>query len=77
MNIKDIISLLEDSGYAGNLDLDPSRSFSENGIDSLDVFSWLAVIEEKYGISVDDEEFSKIKTPADLLEFVNNKLSST
>ena len=77
MNIQDILPLLEDSGFAGSLDLDASKTFSENGIDSLDVFSWLAAIEEKYGVSVDDEEFPMIKTPNDLLEFVSNKLSST
>lgn len=77
MNIQDILPILEDSGYAGSLDLDASKTFSENGIDSLDVFSWLAAIEEKYGVSIGDEEFPMIKTPNDLVKFINNKLSST
>lgn len=74
MNLQDLLPLLESSGYAGNLNLDPAKTFSENGIDSLDVFSWLAAIEEKYGVSVSDEEFPLVQTPSDLVEFINNKI---
>lgn len=77
MNLQDLLPLLEDSGYAGNLDLDPVKTFAENGIDSLDTFSWLAAIEEKFGVSVDDDEFPLIKTPSDLVNFINEKMTSS
>ena len=75
INLQDLLPLLESSGYSGNLSLNSEKTFSENSIDSLDVFSWLAAIEEKYGVSVSDEEFPLIKTPADLVNFIMIKLS--
>ena len=74
MNLQDLLPLLEGSGYAGNLNLDPAKTFSQNNIDSLDVFSWLAAIEEKHGVSVSDDEFPLIRTPDDLVEFINKKI---
>tara|TARA_B100000073_G_scaffold346133_1_gene356799 strand:- start:1579 stop:1812 length:234 start_codon:yes stop_codon:yes gene_type:complete len=77
MTLQDLLPLLEASGYAGSLKINPDKNFSENGLDSLDVFSWIAAIEEKYEVSVSDEEFTTIKNPQDLVEFVQSNLHST
>ena len=74
MTLQDLLPLLESSGYAGSLEINPDKTFSENAIDSLDVFSWLAAIEEMYGVSVSDEEFTAIKSPQDLVEFIQSRL---
>jgi acyl carrier protein len=74
MTLQDLLSLLKSSGYGGSLDIMADKTFAENGLDSLDVFAWLAAIEEKYGVSVGDEEFSAINSPEDLVVFVKSRL---
>jgi acyl carrier protein len=74
MTLQDLLPMLESSGYAGSLEIDPTKTFSDNNIDSLDVFSWLATIEEKHGVSVSDEEFVAIKTPQDLVDFISSRI---
>jgi len=47
----------------------------ELGAESADVVNIIAVLEEKYQIVVKESEIAKIKTPADLLSIVVEKLS--
>ena len=75
MEIHDLIRLLEKSGYSGNLEINPLRTFSDNGIDSLDLFALLSVLDEEYNVSIEDDELSLIRTPGELLEFANKKIN--
>lgn len=47
----------------------------ELGAESADVVNIIAVLEEKYQIVVKESEIAKIRTPADLLSLVSEKLS--
>ena len=49
-------SALQKSGSSFDSKLDSQKTFVNNGVDSLDVFSMLSTIEEDYGVSVTDDE---------------------
>ena len=48
-----------------------NKPFSEIGLDSLDVFSFLSEIEAATGISLSEEEFAMVRTINDVIEIVN------
>ena len=67
-----ILDILKASGS----DVEPStedfdRSFSEIGLDSLDVYNFLSEIEVNLGKKVSDEEFQNLNTLNDVINFVN------
>ena len=45
-------------------------SFVSIGLDSLDMFSIVIKIEQKYNIKIDDDELTKIKTLKDAFEIL-------
>lgn len=53
---------------------DPSISFSDNGIDSLDLMSVFLAVEEKYELKFTDAELEQIRTAADVVATVNRRL---
>lgn len=49
----------------------PEASFSEDlGADSLDLFEVVMGIEEGFGITVDNDDLSKIQTVQDALDYI-------
>ena len=70
---KDIIKIIED------IDLDIKvtendfvKTFKELEIDSLDTFNIISEIENTYDIKISDEDFEKINSLNDILNFVKN-----
>jgi acyl carrier protein len=70
---KDIIKIIED------IDLDIKvtendfvKTFKELEIDSLDTFNIISEIENTYDIKISDEDFEKINSLNDVLNFVKN-----
>ncbi|STY31204.1 Acyl carrier protein [Legionella wadsworthii] len=55
--------------------IEEDLSFSEAGLDSLDAFTLLMKVEEKYGFSIPEKDVNQIKTFKDLIEYSNNKLT--
>ena len=53
---------------------DPSKSFRDNGVDSLDVMSLFLALEERYGVKFSEDEANSIKTPAGLTAALDRKL---
>lgn len=49
--------------------------FEEVGLDSLAILEVLSVLEQRFGIAVDDELAETLKTPAQLLDYVNGQLT--
>ncbi len=41
-------------------DLDPNKSLSELGVDSLDLLEWLHVLEDEYGLKLSDETVASV-----------------
>lgn len=51
------------------------NTFSDNGIDSLDIFAILLRIEDDLGVKVPDSELDGINTIKELIEHVNKKIN--
>lgn len=51
-------------------------ALSEQGIDSLDVVNVYLLIEEKFKVSIPDEDLDQVQTIDDIVTYVNNKLES-
>jgi len=49
---------------------DPTRSFEDNGLDSLDFMSLLMSVQELFGIMISNEEAETLATPIDLSDFI-------
>jgi len=56
-----------------NNDEDYDRPVREIGIDSLDMMSILLAIEEKYKISIPDDDVEQLKTLNLLIQYIENK----
>lgn len=73
-NIKEIIV---EADVLGNVEeMQGDVALSEQGIDSLDVVNVYLLIEEKFEISIPDEDLDQVKTIDDIVIYVNNKLES-
>lgn len=75
MNRDEILDLVRDH-LAAELELDPSQvtetaSFKEDfDADSLDLYELVMELEDRYGISVSEQEAGRIKTVGDAVDFV-------
>jgi acyl carrier protein len=58
-----------------NNDEDYDRPLREIGIDSLDMMSILLALEEKYNVSVPDEDMDQLKTINLIVAYAESKLS--
>lgn len=75
-NDQRIIEALHDAAIDFDVEnFSSSRSFRDNGIDSLDVMSLFLAIEEKHGIKFSATEAEAIKTPVDLSLALDRKLN--
>ncbi|HTA64694.1 MAG TPA: acyl carrier protein [Xanthomonadaceae bacterium] len=74
-NEQRIIDALQGAGIDFDLEnFAPSRSFRDNGIDSLDVMGLFLAIEEKHGVKFSEQEADAIKTPGELGLALDRKL---
>ena len=49
-----------------------SRLVEDLGADSLDVVELIMAFEDEFGVSLPDEEISKMKTVGDIVKFINS-----
>jgi len=71
-NIKEVIVEADVLG-----DVDEMKSdvpLSEQGIDSLDVVNVYLLLEEKFEVSIPDEDLEQVRTIDDIVTYINNKL---
>ena len=74
-NDQRIIDALNEAGIDYEVKgFDPSKSFRDNGIDSLDVMSLFLAIEEKHGVKFSEEETSSIQSPLGITAALDRKL---
>lgn len=45
------------------------------GCDSLDIVDMLMSVEEEFGVTVEDKDVSEMRTMADVVNFIDNKLA--
>jgi len=72
-NIKEVIVEADVLG-----DVDEMKSdvpLSEQGIDSLDIVNVYLLLEEKFEVSIPDEDLEQVKTIDDIVTYINNKLA--
>ena len=59
------------------LEIDPSSRLVEDlGIDSLDLVSIVLAAQERYGVAIDEDEVSGLRTMDDLVTFVGRRRQS-
>jgi len=73
-NIKEIIVEADVLGDAEEMQSDVA--LSEQGIDSLDVVNVYLLVEEKFEVSIPDEDLDQVKTIDGIVKYVNAKLAS-
>ena len=77
MDYESLVTLLQSSSVGDLVDIEsihPEKTFDEIGMDSLSIFEWLSLIEEKYEINISEKEYNLINTPGDLHCLVVEKL---
>lgn len=73
-NVKEIIVEADVLGDIEEMKSDVA--LSEQGIDSLDVVNVYLLVEEKFEVSIPDEDLSQVKTIDGIVKYVNSKLES-
>jgi len=74
MNSESIVELISSTGVIYNMDdFDPKKTFKENNIDSLDVFTILLSLEDKLGVKFDENEANAIKGVDDILKILSSR----
>ena len=72
MNEEGMIEVIASTGVVHNMEkFDPKKTFHENNIDSLDVFTILLSLEEKLEIKFDENDAKTIKGIEDILKILN------
>ena len=54
-------------------DVAPETTFSELGLDSLDIFNFFVEVDNELGVAIPDEDFEQLNSFATLLDYVNAK----
>ncbi|MNE29953.1 acyl carrier protein [compost metagenome] len=62
-----------------DIEIQPNNSFAEIGVDSIGVMTLFVLIEEHYGIEIDEVVMvdDSISSIADLCSYINGKVSSS
>ena len=72
--IEQLIEIVAETGFVDDMaSFDPNISFSENGIDSLDVMTVLLKIEESTGVKFSDQEYDAFVSLNDVLNCLNSR----
>ncbi len=68
-----VTAIICDQLDVAEADVVPEASFADDlGADSLDLVELIMAIEEKFNISIPDEEAEKISTVQDAIEYIKN-----
>jgi acyl carrier protein len=71
--IEQLTEIISETGFVDDMaSFDPNASFSDNGIDSLDVMTVLLKIEESTGVEFSDKEYDAFVSLSDVLNIINS-----
>ena len=59
-----------------NAEVDADKNFDDLGLDSMGTVEFLGLIEDEYGIDVDEDEIEEINTINEAVEFIIKKKSN-
>jgi len=75
VRMDDLRALLAEAGVKPDLAgrLDPSAPLLRQGVDSIDFPSFCALLEERYGVTLNDEKALTLKTLDDFVRFLGER----
>lgn len=74
VRIENIIDIIGFAGVVPDMTkFDPEKTFKQNGIDSLDVFTVFLAIEENLGVHFSEEESTRIKSAREIVDCLNSR----
>lgn len=69
-----IIKIFTDNSSTIDIDsLNNNKTFSESGIDSLDIMNIFLEVEQEFGITIDDNEYESLVNLDSLVKVVQSK----
>ncbi|MET9255002.1 acyl carrier protein [Streptomyces sp. NPDC003717] len=81
LTLSDLSSVLTECAGADDgaalTEAERDLAFTELGYDSLALLETAALVKERYGVTLTDEEVTTIATPAEFLDHVNRALTPT
>jgi acyl carrier protein len=73
--LNQILDLVAKSGTVEDMDnFDSSKTFRENGVDSLEVMGLFLAVEEGLGVKFSEDEANSINTIDEMLSLLNSKM---
>lgn len=75
VSVDDVMGLIEATGIldADISSLQPNESFTEQGLDSLDVMTIFLEAEDKYAIKIPDEDYAKLRSVEQLTAYLDER----
>lgn len=74
INVEKIVEIISSAGVVDDMSkFDPNKSFKENGIDSLDVFTVFLAVEEQLRVKFSEEDSTSIKSASEMVAFLNSR----
>ena len=69
-----VVEIVSSTGVVDDMSkFDVSKSFKENGIDSLDVFTVFLAVEEQLGVKFSEEESTSVKSVSAMVDLLNSR----
>lgn len=73
ITIEQILEVISGSDVVEDMSrFNPDKTFKENGVDSLDVFTVLLAVEERFEVKFTESESDAIRTAIDILNTLNS-----
>ena len=70
----DVVRIMKEAGVGRNIDqLSEAVSLADQGLDSYDRMSLLFELEQSLDIEIPNDEAAKLKTPQNIVDYVNSK----
>jgi acyl carrier protein len=74
VTVEKILEIVSSAGVVDDMSkFNPNKSFKENGVDSLDVFTVFLAVEEQLGVKFSEEESTSIKSASEIVALLNSR----
>lgn len=74
ITVDKIVEIISTTGVVEDMkSFDPNKTFKENGVDSLDVFTILLAVEERLAVKFSNEEAENLNSVLQISELLNSR----
>lgn len=74
VTIDEIVEIISKTGVVEDMSkFDPCKTFKDNGVDSLDLFTILLAVEERRAVKFSNEESENLSSVLRIIELLNNR----